>query len=125
MYSTKVMQYLNGINPNMTKAIRAEIVSHLYHRVQQYTSRPTPEEYKTVCRALIKEFPCLVETPEAPIVSREYNIYITDDLQTRVLHFLYRLPGKRPSGGASKTGGEPKKGFLMTPKKKSVRIKSK
>ena len=68
VYSTKTMEFLSGTTSTLTKAIRAEIVGHLYYRVLQHTSRPTSGEYKAVCSALVAEFPSLTDCEEAPYV---------------------------------------------------------
>ena len=49
------MEYLNGVSSTLTKAMRAEIVGSLYHRVLQYTTTPSLTQYEAVCLALVSD----------------------------------------------------------------------
>lgn len=70
-YSVKTMDFLEGKTDILARGIRAEIVSALYHKVLQYTRRPTSKEYNAICQALVTEFPCLADSEEAPYVSQQ------------------------------------------------------
>lgn len=68
VFSRKTMDILSS-GKAVTKNARIEIVAAIFTRMLQYKEKPTPFEYRTVCKRLVEKYPALQDQSDSGYVS--------------------------------------------------------
>ena len=68
VFSAKTMKILRS-GEAITKNARIEIVAALHTRMLQFQEKPSPFEYRTVCKRLVEKYPALQDQSDSGYVS--------------------------------------------------------
>ena len=68
VFSAKTMKILRS-GEAVTKNARIEIVAALHTRMLQFQEKPSPFEYRTVCKRLVEKYPALQDQSDSGYVS--------------------------------------------------------
>ena len=68
VFSRKTMDILSS-GKAVTKNTRIEIVAAIFTWLLQYKEKPTPFEYRTVCKRLVEKYPALQDQSDSGYIS--------------------------------------------------------